>query len=105
MYLILKQKSSTTLPWVISNVRHRVIGIQTVCGSLSLHKHCEMQSCAEKDYFRTVGLSLKFHPLAFVVHSKGREDKQVHMYKEIVPRLRVRSLLKHRPVTLGTLGL
>lgn len=33
---------------VISNVRHRVIGIQTVCGSLSLHKHCEMQSCAEK---------------------------------------------------------
>lgn len=60
--------------------------------------------CRKAGYFRTVGLPLKFHPSAFVVHSKGREDKQVHMYKEIIPRLRGRSLLKHPTVTLETLG-
>lgn len=60
-----------------------------VCRSLPLHKHCEKQSCAGRidGHFRTVGLSLKFHPSAFVVHSEGREDKQVHMYKEIIPGL------------------
>lgn len=63
-----------------------------------------MQSCAEKDgYFRTVGLSLKFHPSAFVVHSEGREDKQVHMYKEIIPGLRVSRLRKHRAASLWKL--
>lgn len=30
------------------------------------------------------------------MHSKGREDKQVHMYKEIIPALRVSRLRKHR---------
>lgn len=69
-----------------------------LCRSLSLHKHCEPQSCAGRidGHFRTVGLSLKFHPSAFVVHSEGREDKQVHMYKEIIPGLGVRRLRKHR---------
>lgn len=52
--------------------------------------------CRKDGYFRTVGLSLKFHPSAFVVHSEGREDKQVHMYKEIIPGLRVSRLRKHR---------
>lgn len=49
-----------------------------------------MQCCARSldGHFRTVGLSLKFHPSAFVVHGEGREDKQVHMYKEIIPGLR-----------------
>lgn len=61
---------------VISNVPHGVMGIQTVCGSLSLHKHCEMQPCAEKTTISVQwGSSLKFHPSAFVVHSEGREDK------------------------------
>lgn len=32
-------------------------------------------------------VSLKFHPSAFVVHSEGREDKQVRAYKEIIPAL------------------
>lgn len=68
------------------------------CGSLSLHKHCETQPCAERidGHFRTVGLSLKFHPSAFVVLSEGREDKQVHMYKEIIPGPAVRTLRQHR---------
>ncbi|TWW78605.1 dickkopf-related protein 1-like [Takifugu flavidus] len=52
--------------------------------------------CRKDGYFRTVGLSLKFHPSAFVVHSEGREDKQVHMYKEIIPGPRVSRLRKHR---------
>lgn len=78
-----------------------------LCRSLSLHKHCETQSCAGRidGHFRTVGLSLKFHPSAFVVHSEGREDKQVHMYKEIIPGLGVRRLRKHRARnSLETLG-
>lgn len=68
------------------------------CGSLSLHKHCETQPCAERidGHFRTVGLSLKFHPSAFVVLSEGREDKQVHMYKEIIPGPAVRTFRQHR---------
>ncbi len=72
--------------------------------SLTLHKHCETRSCAGRidGHFRTVGLSLKFHS-AFVVHSKGREDKQVHMYKEIIPGPRGRTLLKHRAESLWKL--
>lgn len=97
-------ESSTTLLRVILNVRQsdrhpdslRFIIITQILWNAVL--------CRKDGYFRTVGFSLKFHPSAFVVHSKGREDKQVHMYKEIIPRLRVRSLLKHRAVTLGTLG-
>lgn len=70
-------------------------------GSLSLHKHCETQFCARRidGHFRTVGLSLKFHPSAFVVHGEGREDKQVHMYKEIIPGLRGKKLREHRAET------
>lgn len=49
--------------------------------------------------------SLKFHPSAFVVHSEGREDKQVHMYKEIIPGLRGRRLRKHRKQLSGNLGI
>lgn len=72
-----------------------------LCRSLSLHNHCEPQSCAGRidGHFRTVGLSLKFHPSAFVVHSEGREDKQVHMYKEIIPGLGVR--IQHFELSLS----
>lgn len=70
------------------------------CGSLSLHKHCETRSCARRidGHFRTVGLSLKFHPSAFVVRSEGREDKQVHMYKEIIQGPGRQDARQHRVV-------
>lgn len=54
--------------------------------------------------FRTVGLSLKFHPSAFVVHSEGREDKQVHMYKEIIAGLRDRRRPSIVPKLSGDFG-
>lgn len=58
-------------------------GIQTeLFMSLSFHRHCEM---CRNGCFRAVGFCLKFHPSVFVVHSEGRGDKQVEMYKEIIP--------------------
>lgn len=64
-----------------------------------------MRPCAGRidGHFRTVGLSLKFHPSVFVVHSEGREDKQVHMYKEIIPWLWAKSLRKHCAETIWKL--
>lgn len=55
--------------------------------------------------FRTVGLSLKFHPSAFVVHSEGREDKQVHMYKEFIAGLGDRRRSSIVPKLSGDFGI
>lgn len=62
------------------------MGIQT--DFVIIITNTETLSCAgsRDGHFRTVGLCLKFHPSAFVVHSEGREDKQVHMYKERSPQ-------------------
>lgn len=49
------------------------------------------------------GALFEIPPSAFVVHSEGREDKQVHMYKEIIPGLRGRRLSKHRVEALWKL--
>lgn len=41
--------------------------------SLTLHKHCETQPCAGRigGHFRTVGLSLKFHPPPLLCTARG----------------------------------
>lgn len=55
---------------------------------LACHYHstnCEMQSCAWTAISVQWGSVWNSTPLSFVVHSEGREDKQVYMYKEIIP--------------------
>jgi len=73
------------------SVRNSVV-IQTVSVIIITHT-----LCGENAWPTVQWLSLwNSTPSAFVVHSEGREDKQVYIYKEMIPGLRVRRLRKHR---------
>lgn len=74
-YYFIPSSGSWLRMYFISSVRHLVGDGHSdrLCRSLSLHKHCETQPCAGRieGHFRTVGLSLKFHPLLLLCTARG----------------------------------